>query len=385
MSGDPIAVVCPRCGYDLRGQLAIARAQLVGPLHPNPLPEGEGVCSECGLTFQWRDVTDPLRSGPSWCFEYEPSRRRLPLAAVKTWLRMLWPWGFWSRLQMHHEPRWRRIGLMYLFALIPFIVLYVVFQTSVAVYVRRTILDDYQGRARQAPQMIARLQAMKTHPSLLALPANEQANFITSYNSQIAFLQAQVAQAPTIEMSYLAAIGEAVIAPFEGSSSGRISWLGFAQPYPSPRALPAPLPANVPDFWSRVLLATIYLIPLIFACLFMPVSLGLLPVSRRRAKVRWRHIWRITAYSGLLLVALIIIAAIFGALWALAPGISRTLRGFSELWLVIVPAAVLVGWWGCAIKRYLRIQHAWAVAILLTVLCGLAALITGGTIVGMLT
>lgn len=88
-----MVVLCPRCGYDLRGQL---------------LGRGEaesGTCSECGLSFQWRDVTDPLRIGPTWCIEYEPSWRRLPLAALKTWLHMLWPWGFWSRLQMHHEPR----------------------------------------------------------------------------------------------------------------------------------------------------------------------------------------------------------------------------------------------------------------------------------------
>lgn len=61
---------CPRCGYDLQGQVAA--------WHP-ALAEGEmreaakcpltGTCSECGLAFQWRAIFRPDLYGPVWFIE----------------------------------------------------------------------------------------------------------------------------------------------------------------------------------------------------------------------------------------------------------------------------------------------------------------------------
>lgn len=75
---------CPRCGYDLQGQVAAwfprgdSSGDLVrvehAALDPASLPEGarcplEGTCSECGLTFEWRAIFRAELFGPAWFIE----------------------------------------------------------------------------------------------------------------------------------------------------------------------------------------------------------------------------------------------------------------------------------------------------------------------------
>jgi hypothetical protein len=76
------AVLCPRCGYDLRAAV-------------------EPRCPECGLTFTWDELTD-LREVP-WLYETAPAGRR-----VRCWLgtfrRSLRPVRFWSAIPMTIRP-----------------------------------------------------------------------------------------------------------------------------------------------------------------------------------------------------------------------------------------------------------------------------------------
>ncbi|MFO0856821.1 MAG: hypothetical protein U0640_05615 [Phycisphaerales bacterium] len=76
------SVVCPRCGYDLRGQVDTWRVPLATQADVVRFESGEvlesevgakcpveGTCSECGLGFEWKYVFRPELAGPGWFVE----------------------------------------------------------------------------------------------------------------------------------------------------------------------------------------------------------------------------------------------------------------------------------------------------------------------------
>jgi hypothetical protein len=96
-------LACPRCGYDLAGQADATRAANGGRL------EGGGVCSECGLEFEWADVLDPWRTRVKGFVEHA---ERAEFAAVwRTWALALRPWVFWGRVRVEMALRPGRIVL----------------------------------------------------------------------------------------------------------------------------------------------------------------------------------------------------------------------------------------------------------------------------------
>jgi hypothetical protein len=88
---------CPRCGYDLSGAAGAWKDSC-------PLT---GICSECGLDFQWRDIFTQRLLGPRWSFEHGPR------ISHQRWLgtssRALTPWRLWSGLQLFHDIRAARL------------------------------------------------------------------------------------------------------------------------------------------------------------------------------------------------------------------------------------------------------------------------------------
>ncbi len=92
------------------------------------------------------------------------------------------------------------------------------------------------------------------------------------------------------------------------------------------------------------------------------LAFAALPWSRRRAKVRARHVARIAMHA----MCVPFIALAFGAagsIWSalLHPPI---VRGHALHWLAIV--VLVVGtllWWRAAVDDYLRMEHPWAVAV----------------------
>lgn len=90
-------LLCPRCGYDVSGPV---------DLWTESCPV-EGVCSECGLGFLWRDVFDPMHGAPRWFFELAPLRR--VRAFPSTWVRTLLPWRFWRDVKLSFPVRTRRL------------------------------------------------------------------------------------------------------------------------------------------------------------------------------------------------------------------------------------------------------------------------------------
>lgn len=76
------SAACPRCGYDLQGQVDTWRVPLASQADVVRFESGavleselgakcpvEGTCSECGLTFEWKFVFRPELAGPAWFVE----------------------------------------------------------------------------------------------------------------------------------------------------------------------------------------------------------------------------------------------------------------------------------------------------------------------------
>jgi hypothetical protein len=89
--------LCPRCGYDQSG--AVASWEVVCPVR--------GVCSECGLDFEWGDMLDPRRIGPRWSYEHGgwSAGRRWVLTSA----RAVAPGALWRELEVAHEIRRGRL------------------------------------------------------------------------------------------------------------------------------------------------------------------------------------------------------------------------------------------------------------------------------------
>ena len=100
--------------------------------------------------------------------------------------------------------------------------------------------------------------------------------------------------------------------------------------------------------------------------LMLPLCFVLMPLSMRRAKVRWAHIVRVTIYSLFIpLLCVWVTAAVFSAHVALS------MEGLMELytWAArYVPWLAMALWWTAATGRYLRIPHAWLTIGLLTLI-----------------
>jgi hypothetical protein len=88
---------CPRCGYDLSGIAA-------SWVDACPL---EGVCSECGLGFEFRHLLNPRLVAEEVFFEV--SERRKFLALRTTLRRGLLPWEFWRWVRMEMPLRPARL------------------------------------------------------------------------------------------------------------------------------------------------------------------------------------------------------------------------------------------------------------------------------------
>ena len=390
---------CPRCGYDQRG--VVATWTDCCPLY--------GTCSECGLQFNWANVIVPDKFEPPWCVEFAPRLLGLPRAAVKTFFISFWPWTFWSRLQMSQQVRWRRLALYAFFLLFPLLLCYVITQAALAARMRyqiqqqvASITTSVQPHLNYEQSSLAAMRAAlqykyaneqereailsKAPPNSslgpkyaqfiqeLAQASDENLNSMIATKQQtVALLQAQINTPPKIRMSYVAAILEAVIQPLAQWSSGSIQLGdGTVMPYPSPieiHDLIGSFRTGQLSWSDDLFLHLILTIACILLLLILlPASFILLPFSRRRAKVRWAHVVRIFVYSlfafiSTLLIVYTVVAwhLISDSQWAL--NIYRAIPSIAWIGITI--------WWAVAIKRYLKMAHAEAVAGVMSLMLAL--------------
>ena len=345
---------CPRCGYDLRGAIGTWAGQC--PLH--------GTCTECGLRFVWAEVLHPEKFEPQWCVEFTPGMRRIIQASASTFIRSFWPFGFWRALKMSMPIRWRRLVMYIAILCLPLLASYVTIQSVAALSVRSKIVQILTTTRQGIAQSIIRLQQSYVPPDA---PWQRQ-----SVLSEIQRLQAIMAAGDSISHSPLDAVIEAVLTPFSKRSRGTFTLQGAVAPYPGPRQLHSRVlqedvfSVNSPTGRHRIDLTIAWFGLGVWMWLLLPLSFVFLPMSRRRAKVRWGHIARVSAYG-----FFIPVTAIAGSMlcisigYALDPLIDPMLRCAHVLSRYFVPTLIII-WWASSIRHYLRIPHSWFVAVLLS-------------------
>lgn len=351
---------CPRCGYDQRG---------VAETWTESCPL-EGICTECGLGFAWVEVMRPDLSEPQWCVEFAEGWGRLIRACVGTLVRSLWPWRFWSQIRMSHPIRWRRLAGYVGAMLLPFIVSYVVVQAGVAIYVWRAIDREFNDYKQQLPTLLAQTEA--SYQS--GLRNNVTKHELERREQMVIQLRDQLQHNPVIEHSIVLAIGEAVLLPTAKRSRGKVRWGSNVGPYTAPHNLHEHMwrDLSIRGVSQRpgasVLSKMSDVLPFLPLVLLMPASLVLLPVTRRKAKVRWAHIWRAMIYGLVWPVTVILVVA-----WAASvsrfdfPG-SDAIDNFSDVLGVPLLIITLFAWWWAVISRYLCIRFGWFVSFMLLVM-----------------
>jgi len=396
-NGTTESLVCPRCEYDLRG--AVGSWSDSCPI--------AGICAECGLSFWWGEIFDPGRTAPTWCIEFAGGERRagpgrLVRAAASTALRSLIFWQFWGRLRMSHSVVGPRLLLYITLLALPLVLVYILWQGSLALHARGLVERDIGLYRQMTQQEMARLQstlarAGSASPEWAARLENDaelrarQNEQLRNLRDRIARQQATLATPATIDLSPAFAIIEAVIFPFAEHSWGSIRDIprrnvARLHPYPAPAQLYAAAASDggifigntgglLPRSGEAVGVMNFVRWSILWQgfawglFLLLPVMMLLLPISRRRAKVRWRHVVRVLAYSAIIPVAILVIAGIMGSIsMALQDERGEDLRAMALELEHFGPWVLLAAWWGCAIGMYLRIPRGWLIAPMLTVL-----------------
>ncbi|MHC4909241.1 MAG: hypothetical protein ACYTF9_05930 [Planctomycetota bacterium] len=265
----------------------------------------EGACSECGLALPWRDVLDPGYGMGRWCVETRRSFAAWPSQVLGTLARAARPRRFWSSIPLNQSIRWRRLlGFVVSLAVLALLLLDL---ATAAI----AVADHRDTQARGATTAVTDLEvfvAAATKP----LSARPLAGYVY-----------QRAGGGTLAVNALSA------ANYVRGLWGR--------------------------WWS--IAAAVLIVPFTTA-----IAFAALPVARRRAKVRPRHIARVAAYGFIVsLVALLL--AVAGSTWSalLHPPIVRP-NALHALAVVVLVLGAIV-WWHAAAERYLRMERPLVVAV----------------------
>jgi hypothetical protein len=273
----------------------------------------EGVCSECGLTFAWRDVLNPKFGDLPGFFEHD--HRRLG-SFVRTWWRARSPRRFWCWVRLENRIVPRRIAAM---ATIGALQTHLVLGAVVFVMYAAVLL---------AGPMIPAWGAIYGGPFAdnwrnLGLNAawplgHESKMYVLRFNRSFGLF---------VRPLELVAIVSAACAP--------LTFLLLRQSLQRARVRRG----HIIRVWA-------------YGLVWLPVALHL---------------------SGLLSGALWLIDTVLTALWY-RPGLTRwRLRELDPA--ITLSAAFLwqLTWWSLACGRYLRLPHAWLIGVLMTVLAMLVS------------
>lgn len=99
-------------------------------------------------------------------------------------------------------------------------------------------------------------------------------------------------------------------------------------------------------------------------------SFIVLPIARRRAKVRAAHLTRASVYLAAACLPLLCLVAILSSSFRPSrPAVKSFLVGYDSDLITLLPMALVLGhWWYVAVKHYLRMERPWAVAASVTTL-----------------
>lgn len=308
-----VSARCPRCGYDQRG--AVESWADACPMN--------GVCTECGLEFEWRELLNPAYGQPRWCVEYVERWYRVPLGIAGTMLLTLRPWRFWSDLRMTHHPRWRPFVWMHIGLLIG---VYFVFIAT------------------------------------LGFTAATDGVWTSGFPTSVTRWEA---------------VSRTMLFPLSTASPGVWSGTGRSASVNMPLLSPREYSRSLFSFLKYALMNAMpaYLAYLLLCALGFLV----LPQSRRIAKVRWIHVYRICAYSTFqiwLLVYTLILAS--GIMLAQIEYAYAVLVLFVSFFIGLFIFQIF--WWSLATSRYLKMRHSWGVGLAVCVMAFLGSMMLVGIV-----
>ncbi|MCA9285697.1 MAG: hypothetical protein KDA22_10800 [Phycisphaerales bacterium] len=300
------APACPRCGYDVRGEVATWTDRC-------PL---DGRCNECGLDFRWQHVLDPRIQAPRWYVEQRKGRP-VPVQIVATaWFALVRPWWFWRQVRLEHRVDLRRLGPYAFVLLIGF------------------------GYAAIGIAAACSFTALKVMYS---------GNFYTTYYGY----------GPSDGWETLISALFVAAAPFLTRS--------LPQAASGPTGPLGPMGGSAPwDFAATYLpqVGTIAILAAVFAVSSSLTFLAL-PVTRRRCKVRMVHVVRVATIGLACWLPALLAPVLDPAAHLLKEfGLLLPVRidGVLRLVPILLPVLLVIWWWS-ATRSYLRMPHAWAVAL----------------------
>ena len=128
--------------------------------------------------------------------------------------------------------------------------------------------------------------------------------------------------------------------------------------------------------WPRSAVQTPFMIVGLWI-IAMPLAFTVIPISRRRAKLRWQHILRAWVYSVPVSLALGIVFIVLEMVMFHLDAVLRTqFRGLMGLFTVMwacISIGWILHWWPVTISRYFKMSQPMAVAIAMHAIAGLAA------------
>ncbi len=248
---------------------------------------------------------------------------------------------------------------------IPLLGSYVTIQSVAAIRVRFDLQQMLEEEQRSLPQAITQMQGMLSSSQI----SPQTRRFLLR---QIRATQVAMMIGYSMSHSYLTATTEAVLTPLRSRSSGTYTGQLGVIPYPAPSNLHSSLFEQRFSYLASVARRSLVSLTIawfglgVWMWLLLPLSFVLLPVSRRRAKVRWGHIARVSAYGFFIPVTAIVGSMLCISIgYALDPLIDLMLRCAHVLSRYFMPALIII-WWATSIRHYLRMPHSWFVAVLLS-------------------
>jgi len=301
---------CPRCGYDLRGVVAAWR---------DSCPVA-GCCGECGLAFAWSQVLGPDAT-PRWFVE---SRRRHRFSGVRTLSRSLLPWRFWRRIQMT-MPVQRSLWTY------PLRLAALVLMIGTLATAARALITA-PGLQNSDPVAVAVTVALASACPFLTEPVDQiMERWVPGWS-----MGGPVTPGPRLPWGWNRG-GSAVPSEIAGATWKSVRPIAH---------------------WTIVALAC-------SVATFM-----VLPIVRRRAKVRWVHIHRAAIYGLAMVPVMSILCWTLDASWLVRLDARTRLFYTDEArslpWEIALIPALLALWWWSVSRWYLRLERPLAVALSVT-------------------
>jgi len=317
--------ICGRCGYELTG--VIDSWELECPL--------EGVCSECGSAFRWRDIFHIDRLNKRWLVEHASTKagliKRIPLTVGMAVL----PWFFWFRLSMQAKIDLRKAATASL-------LLVMALHLAVGGYI--TASEVRQQYANQAWYFY-----------------NTGAKMAPLGWSSVPAVWAKVVLGEFVVIELEPAVMPIGAGGSDGSpTTNRAVQRLSAYPVARHSALGLTVSPQIEPPIGVFGMA-------ISACWL--ALMGLLPTTRRLANLRWAHPARAFVYG-------LAGSAVLGEAFRVM--IYVTMRTGSDAWMIAGVLATIAWplvWWSSAVVFGWRLPHRWWVALLISVAAFLGAIV----------